>query len=55
MKENKLSRRAFIRNTSLMTAGAVVGSLARAGQAVSPADVKRIVRNDRINQSVSSG
>jgi hydroxypyruvate isomerase len=53
MKEDKLSRRAFIRNTSLMTAGAVAGSLTRAGQAVSPADVKRIVKNDRINQSVS--
>ncbi|MFZ2148773.1 MAG: TIM barrel protein [Sedimentisphaerales bacterium] len=53
MKEDKLSRRAFIRSTSLMTAGAVVGSLARAGKAVSPADVERIVKNGRINQSVS--
>jgi len=53
MKEDKLSRRAFIRNTSLMTTGAVAGVLARTGQAVSPADVKRIVKNERIHQSVS--
>ena len=53
MKHNKLSRRSFMRSTSLIAAGTIAGSLARAGQAVTADDVERIVKNDRINQSVS--
>ncbi|MGD8500334.1 MAG: TIM barrel protein [Phycisphaerales bacterium] len=50
--KDKLSRRAFVRNTSLIAAGAVAGSLARTGHATSAANVERIVKNGRINQSV---
>jgi hydroxypyruvate isomerase len=49
----KLSRRSFIRGSSLIAAGAVAGSLARAGYAGASADIERIVKNGRINQSVS--
>ena len=53
MNHNKLSRRTFIRNSSLIAAGTIAGTLARAGQAVTADDVERIVKNGRINQSVS--
>jgi len=53
MKQNKLSRRTFIGSGSLIAAGAMTGSLARIGQAVTADDVERIVKNGRINQSVS--
>lgn len=52
MKEDKLSRRTFIRNTSLIAAGTVAGTLAGSGHAAVPANIKRIVKNGRINQSV---
>jgi len=53
MNQNKLSRRTFIGSSSLIAAGAMTGSLARIGQAVTADDVERIVKNGRINQSVS--
>jgi len=53
MNHNKLSRRTFMRSSSLIAAGTIGGTLARAGQAVTADDVERIVKNDRINQSVS--
>ena len=53
MNDNKLSRRGFIRSSSLIAAGTIAGTLARAGQAVTADDVERIVKNGRINQSVS--
>ena len=53
MNHNKLSRRSFMRSSSLIAAGAIAGTLARAGQAVTADEVERIVKNGRINQSVS--
>jgi len=53
MNHNKLSRRTFIRSSSLIAAGTITGTLARTGQAVTADDVERIVKNGRINQSVS--
>ena len=53
MNHNKLSRRTFIRSSSLIAAGTIAGTLARTGQAVTADDVERVVKNDRINQSVS--
>jgi hydroxypyruvate isomerase len=53
MNHSKLSRRNFIRSSSLIAAGTIAGTLARAGQAVTADDVERIVKNGRINQSVS--
>ena len=50
MNNNKLSRRTFIRDTSLMAAGTIVGSLGRKAEAV---EIQRIVKKGRINQSVS--
>jgi len=50
---DKLSRRTFVRNTSLAAAGAVTGSLAHATDTVAAEGIERIVKNDRINQSVS--
>jgi hydroxypyruvate isomerase len=52
-KNNKLSRRIFVRNTSLAAAGAVAGSLAGPAGAVAAEDIERIVKNGRINQSAS--
>jgi hydroxypyruvate isomerase len=52
-RSDKLSRRTFVRNTSLAAAGAVAGSLANATDAVAAEDIERIVKNNRINQSVS--
>ena len=53
MNENKLSRRTFIRSSSIIAAGTVAGTLARAGQAMTVDEVEREVKNGRINQSVS--
>ncbi|MHC4439024.1 MAG: hydroxypyruvate isomerase family protein [Planctomycetota bacterium] len=53
MKHSKLSRRSFIRSSSLIAAGTIAGTLTRTGQAITADDVERIVKNDRINQSVS--
>ena len=50
---DKLSRRTFVRNTSLAAAGAVAGSMGYTAGAVAAEGVERIVKNDRINQSVS--
>jgi len=55
-KDDKFSRRTFIRNTSLMAAGTVVGALAGKGYPSSkktgPTEVQRVIKNGRINQSV---
>jgi len=51
MKEEKLSRRTFIRYGSLMAAGTIAGVSARETAAAS-AEVKRVVKKGRINQSV---
>ena len=54
MNQDKLSRRTFIRSSSLIAAaGTIAGTMARTGQAVTADDVERIVKNGRINQSVS--
>ena len=52
MKDGKVSRRTLIRGGSLMAAGAIAGALANESLA-GAADVERIVKNGRINQSVS--
>jgi hydroxypyruvate isomerase len=61
MQDRNVSRRGFVRNSSLAVAGAVVGSLAQgsgAGAAekskkVSPVSIERIVKKGRINQALS--
>jgi hydroxypyruvate isomerase len=53
MNHSKLSRRNFIRSSSLIAAGTIAGALNRTGQAVTANDVERVVKNGRINQSVS--
>ena len=53
MNHNKLSRRTFIRSSSLIAAGTIAGTMARAGHAITADDVDRVVKNGRINQSVS--
>ena len=52
MNNDKLSRRTFIRNTSLMAAGTIAG-ISASGAAAAVADIERIVKKGRINQSVS--
>jgi hydroxypyruvate isomerase len=52
-QNNTLSRRTFVRNTSLAAAGAVAGSLTHVTDALAAEDIVRVVKNDRINQSVS--
>ncbi|MHC4430623.1 MAG: TIM barrel protein [Planctomycetota bacterium] len=52
-QNDRLSRRTFVRNTSIAAAGAVAGSLAHATDTLAAEDIVRIVKNDRINQSVS--
>jgi len=52
MESGKMSRRALIRNTALAAAGAAVVAGAKS-LAVTPAEVTRVVKNGRINQSVS--
>lgn len=53
MNKNTISRRTFIRNTSLMAAGTIAGALASRAPALSISEVERVVKNGRINQSVS--
>jgi len=53
MKNDKLSRRTFIHNASLLAAGAMAGSVARKGYAGMASSTEKIVKNGRINQSVS--
>jgi hydroxypyruvate isomerase len=53
MNHSKLSRRSFIRSSSLIAAGTIAGTLVSTGQAITADDVERVVKNDRINQSVS--
>ena len=53
MDKNTISRRTFIRNTSLVAAGTIAGALAGKTAALTIAEVERIVKNGRINQSVS--
>jgi len=53
-RNNTLSRRVFIRSGSVLAAATVAGSLARKGYAAASAEnIERIVKNGRINQSVS--
>jgi len=52
MNNNKLSRRTFIHSSSLMAAGTIAGVLAHR-ELSAGAEIKRIVKNGRINQSVS--
>jgi len=52
MNNNRFSRRTFIRNTSLVAAGTIAGVLANKAPALSIAELERIVKNGRINQSV---
>ena len=49
--KDKLSRRTFIRNTSLAAAGTVAGAMAAKGLALAPAELERVVKKGRINQS----
>lgn len=53
MNKNTISRRTFIRNTSLVAAGTIAGALAGKAPALTIAEVERIVKNGRIDQSVS--
>lgn len=53
MNNDKLSRRTFIHNASLLAAGAIAGSVARKGYAGMASNVEQVVKNGRINQSVS--
>jgi hydroxypyruvate isomerase len=53
MNKNTISRRTFIRNTSLIAAGTIAGVLAGKAPALTIAEVQRVVKNGRINQSVS--
>lgn len=52
MNNNKVPRRTFIRNSSLMAAGAIAGALANKAPALSIEEVERMVTKGRINQSV---
>ncbi len=52
MKKDKLSRRSFIGKTSLIVGGAVTGSFSDIGYSAA-GNIKRMVKNGRINQSVS--
>ena len=52
-QHDRLSRRDFIRNSSLIAAGAVSGSAAAAAHAGASSNIERIVKNGRIHQSVS--
>ncbi len=53
MESDKLSRRSFIRNTSILAAGTIAGSAVRKGYAGMASNVETVVKNGRINQSVS--
>jgi hydroxypyruvate isomerase len=53
MESNKLPRRVFLRNSSLVAAGAIAGALAGKAPALGIAEVENMVKNGRINQAVS--
>jgi len=53
MKNNKIPRRVFLRNSTVMAAGAIAGTLANKTPALSISEVERMVKNGRINQAVS--
>ena len=53
MEHDELSRRTFIHNASLLAAGTIAGSVARKGYAGMASNVEKVVKNGRINQSVS--
>ena len=53
MNDNKLSRRTFIRNTTLAAAGVLAAMSQKAGAAVELEKIERLVKTGRINQSVS--
>ena len=53
MKNDKLSRRTFIQSASMLAAGAFVGTVARKGYAGMASKIEQVVKNGRINQSVS--
>ncbi|MCJ7778446.1 MAG: TIM barrel protein, partial [Sedimentisphaerales bacterium] len=53
MDSNKLPRRTFLRNSSLIAAGAIAGALNNKATALGIAEVERMVKNGRINQAVS--
>ncbi|MHC4558750.1 MAG: hydroxypyruvate isomerase family protein, partial [Planctomycetota bacterium] len=52
MNKDKLSRRTFIGSSSLIAAGTIAGALT-GGAGAAAADIERIVKKGRINQSVS--
>ncbi len=51
MSNDKLSRRTFIRNSSLAAAAGTVAAIGAEGLAVAPEDLERVVKKGRINQS----
>ena len=53
MKDDRFSRRTFIRNSSLVAAGTIAGALANKAPAISVDEVENMVKKGRINQSVS--
>jgi len=53
MNNSKLSRRTFIRNTSLAAAGTLAAIMSQKAGAVELDKIERLVKNGRINQSVS--
>ncbi len=53
MKNSNLSRRTFIRNSSIVAAGAISGALSKKAPALSIDEVEHMVKNGRINQAVS--
>ncbi len=53
MANDKLSRRTFIHNASLLAAGTIAGSITRKGYAGMASNVEKVVKNGRVNQSVS--
>jgi hydroxypyruvate isomerase len=53
MDINKLQRRDFLRNSSLVAMGAIAGVLADKTAALSISEVESMVKNGRINQAVS--
>lgn len=56
MNKDKLSRRTFIRNTSITTAGAIAASLAhKANSSVGPSDKKRIDTSKILNYNPKMG
>jgi hydroxypyruvate isomerase len=53
MYNNKIPRRTFIRNSSLIAAGSIATALAKKAPALSIDEVELMVKNGRINQAVS--